>query len=147
MSDCCSSSENKVSHPKKLSCPKSTQLCTEVLAKTITHHLKESWKWKDKGIRYFFCEDPKCDVVYFGEDNSIITKSQLRTLVGVKEASNATPACYCFGISKADAINDPSIREYVLYQTKHAQCSCDVSNPSGRCCLKDFPRSGKPPQT
>ena len=101
------------------------------------------WKRKDEGERYFFCSDPGCDVVYFGDNDSIITKAQLRTTVGVKETSNDAPACYCFGVSKADAINDPTIREYVMSQTKHAQCSCDVSNPSGRCCLKDFPRAGK----
>jgi hypothetical protein len=95
------------------------------------------------GLRYFFCADPECDVVYFADDDSIITKSQLRTTVGVKESSNDTPACYCFGVTKADAISDPGIREYVMHQTKHAQCSCDVSNPSGRCCLKDFPRADR----
>ncbi len=35
----------------------------------------------------FFCDDPECEVVYFGEDGSTILKSQLRTRVGVKEDS------------------------------------------------------------
>lgn len=143
MSDCCQSTENKTTHPKKHCCPENGMECVEVSAKTISHHLKQPWKWKDAGIRYFFCPDPDCDAVYFGDDNSIISRSQLRTRVGVKEKSSDTPACYCFGVSKADAINDPGIREYVMAQTKNAQCSCDVSNPSGRCCLKDFPRSEK----
>ena len=112
-------------------------------AKTISHHLKQPWKWKDGGVRYFFCEDAACDVVYFGDDDSTIAKAQLRTVVGVKETSYDAPACYCFGVSKADTINDPGLREYVMFQTKHAQCACDVRNPSGRCCLKDFPRAGK----
>jgi hypothetical protein len=143
MSDCCSTHESKAAHPKKRPCPNNGLEGAEVSARTISHHLKEAWKWQDKGIRYFFCSDPGCDVVYFGEDDSIITKAQLRTVVGVKEAAHDTPACYCFGVSKADAINNPAIREYVMAQTKRAQCSCDVSNPSGRCCLKDFPRTDK----
>jgi len=143
MANSCSAPENKVAHPKKRSCPGNGLSGTEVSAKTISHHLKESWKWKDKGIRYFFCDDPNCEVVYFGEDDTTITKAELRTTVGIKEASNDTPACYCFGVSKADAIKDPNIREYVMAQTKQAYCSCDVSNPSGRCCLKDFPRLDK----
>jgi hypothetical protein len=143
MSDISSTTESATAHPKKRCCPDNGLEGTEVSAKTISHHLKQAWQWKDEGVRYFFCADPDCDVVYFGDDDSIITKAQLRTTVGVKETSNDAPACYCFGISKADAINDPGIREYVMSQTKHAQCSCDVSNPSGRCCLKDFPRSGK----
>jgi hypothetical protein len=143
MSDCCSTSESKAAHPKKRSCPGNGIEGTEVSPKTISHQLKQAWKWQDMGLRYFFCADPECDVVYFGDDDSIITKSQLRTKVGVKESSNDTPACYCFGVTKADAISDPGIREYVMHQTKHAQCSCDVSNPSGRCCLKDFPRADR----
>jgi len=143
MSDCCSTTENKTAHPKKHCCPKNGIEYTEVSAKTISHHIKQAWLWNDKGLRYFFCSDPDCDIVYFGDDGSVISKTQLRTTVGVKEKSNDTPACYCFGVSKADAINNPSIRAYVMSQTKQAQCSCDVSNPSGRCCLKDFPRTGK----
>ncbi|MFA6903282.1 MAG: hypothetical protein WC236_09385 [Gallionellaceae bacterium] len=130
-------------HSKKYYCPGNGLAYVEVSAKTISHHIRQPWKWKDEGIRYFFCSDPNCDVVYFGDDDSIITKNQLRTTVGVKETSNDAPACYCFGVSKADAINDPGIREYVMNQTKNAQCSCEVSNPSGRCCLKDFPRTDK----
>jgi hypothetical protein len=143
MSDCCSTTESKAGHPKKRSCPGNGIEGTEVSPKTISHQLKQAWKWQDMGLRYFFCADPECDVVYFAVDDSIITKSQLRTTVGVKESSNDTPACYCFGVTKADAISDPGIREYVMFQTKHAQCSCDVSNPSGRCCLKDFPRADR----
>lgn len=143
MTDCNSAPENKAVSPNKRCCPDNGLEGIEVSAKTISHHMKQAWKWKDEGVRYFFCADPDCDVVYFGDDDSVITKAQLRTTIGVKEASNDAPACYCFGISKADAINDPSIREYVISQTRHMQCSCDVSNPSGRCCLKDFPRTGK----
>lgn len=140
MSTCCVTPESKPVNPKKRCCPQNGLEGTEVSAKTISHHLKEAWKWKGEGVRYFFCDDPDCDIVYFGDDDSVISKSQLRTTVGVKEASYDALACYCFGVSKADAISDPHIRDYVKLQTKHAQCSCDVSNPSGRCCLKDFPR-------
>ena len=143
MSDCCTIPESKPAHPRKRSCPDNGLEGVEVSAKTISHHIKEAWKWKDAGVRYFFCADPACDIVYFGDDDSVITRSQLRTLVGVKEASSDTLACYCFGVTKADAMADPAIREYVVLQTKHAQCSCDVSNPSGRCCLKDFPKAYK----
>jgi hypothetical protein len=61
-------------------------------------------------------------------------------LVGAKDLSGNAPLCYCFGVSKADAINDPAIRDYVLTKTKRGICSCETSNPSGCCCLKDFPR-------
>lgn len=139
MSDCCSSTECVVAHPKKRRCPCNGAEGTEVPAKTIFHHLKHAWMWKANASPYYFCSDPECDVVYFGGDDSVILRSQLRTLVGVKEASTDAPACYCFGVAKGDALNDPGIRDFVVAQTKLGHCSCDTSNPSGRCCLKDFP--------
>jgi len=66
----------------------------------------------------------------------------MRTPVGVKEASADTLLCYCFGVSKQDFQTDPATREFVVAQTKAGLCSCDTRNPSGRCCLKDFPKLG-----
>ena len=139
MSDCCSSN-SKSTHTKK-PCPLCGIEAAEVSVRTIAHQVKHSWRWNDNGQKYFFCEEPCCDVVYFGEDNSVIPLSQDRVTVGVKAPSENVPLCYCFGASKADAISDPSIRDFVLTKTKQGLCSCETSNPSGRCCLKDFPRS------
>lgn len=94
------------------------------------------------GRRYFFCDDPNCEVVYFGDDDSVILKCQLRTKLGAKEAAADGLLCYCFGVTKADALSDPGIRDFVLTQTRLGLCSCDTSNPSGRCCLTGFPRIG-----
>ena len=140
MADCCTASECKTTHPKKLRCPVNGVEYAEVSARTITHHIKNSWQWQDKGLRYFFCDDPRCEVVYFGEDGSTITASQLRTPVGVKDGSGDALLCYCFGVTRADAQNDPEIRDFVAAQTKQGLCACDTRHPSGRCCLKDFPR-------
>ena len=112
----------------------------EVSARTIAHHIKEAWVWQQTAERYFFCDDPLCEVVYFGDDGSTILKSQLRTRVGLKDTSDDSLLCYCFGVSKRDFHNDSSTRDFVVAQTKAGQCSCDTSNPSGRCCLKDFPK-------
>ncbi|WP_144408225.1 hypothetical protein [Sulfuricella sp. T08] len=143
MADCCSSTDCDTSHPKKHRCPANGKEYSEVSARTVAHHIRDAWKWVGKTGRYFFCEDPACDVVYFGDDGTIILKSQLRTRVGVKEASDDALVCYCFGVTKADALNDPGIRNFVVTQTKLGICSCETSNPSGRCCLKDFPAKRK----
>lgn len=137
MGDCCSSPAT-ATHPKKHRCPANGQEYSEVSARTIAHHVQNSWNWEDSGTRYFFCDDPDCDVVYFGEDGSTILKSQLRTEVGVKERNGSALICYCFGVSRDNATN-AAIRDYVIRQTKQGACSCETSNPSGRCCLKDFP--------
>lgn len=96
--------------------------------------------WRQTAKRFFFCDDPSCDVVYFGDDGSTILKQQLRTGVGVKEAGDNALLCYCFGVSRRDFQLDPSTRDFVVVQTKTGLCSCDTRNPSGRCCLKDFPK-------
>ena len=139
MSDCCSSSNPAVIHPKKHPCPANGREYAEVSLRTIAHHIKKAWEWKEPGCRYFFCDDPDCEVVYFGEDGAVILKSEVRTLIGVKGASEDSLACYCFGVTRADALRDSRARDYVLAQTKQGRCSCETSNPAGRCCLKNFP--------
>ena len=141
MADCCSSSDRKTARPNKRRCPANGVEYTGVSTRTIAHHIKHSWQWNDKGRHYYFCDDPDCDVVYFADDDSVILKSQLRTRVGIKEANDDALLCYCFGVTKADALNNPGIRDFVATETKLGLCSCETSNPSGRCCLKDFPRN------
>ena len=80
-------------------------------------------------------------MVYFGQDNSIIEKSSLRTIVGVKEKSGTFPICYCFGVSANQAATTPETKAFIVQKTKQHVCECEVRNPSGKCCLKDFPKS------
>lgn len=139
MADCCSPSDGKA-HISKHRCPANGIEYAEVSSRTIAHHIKHSWQWQDKGRRYFFCDDPHCDVVYFADDDSVILKSQLRTKVGVKEAGGDAPLCYCYGVTRGDALDNPGIRDFIVTETRLGRCACETSNPSGRCCLKDFPR-------
>ena len=140
MGDCCSPDVQHGKHPNKLACPGNGIEYSEVSSRTIAHHIKDVWMWKPTAIRYFFCDDPQCEVVYFGDDGSTILKSQLRTSVGIKDGSSHGQLCYCFGVSKAEYQHNVAIKDYVMAQTKAGLCSCETSNPSGRCCLKDFPK-------
>lgn len=141
MGDCCSPPGRNSGHPGKHWCPANDQEYSEVSARTISHHIKEPWAWTPTAARYFFCADPECDIVYFGDDGSTIVKSQLRTRIGVKEKADDGLICYCFGIRKTDVRLSSAIKDFVMEQTKAEMCSCETSNPSGRCCLKDFPRA------
>lgn len=144
MSDCCSSSScSSNSRPKKYRCPVNGKAYPAVSSTTIKHHIAKPWRWKQKDQVYYFCSDPECEVVYFGEDDSIIKKSGLRTSVGIKENSPEALICYCFGVTQHDAVNNPEIREFVLQETKDKNCACEIRNPSGKCCLKDFPKPKK----
>ena len=141
MSHCCSSTGGVESHPRKHRCPGNGQAYSEISVRTIAHHIRDAWTWQPSGQRYFLCEDPACEIVYYSDDGSTIGKSQLRTRVGLKEGSADSLLCYCFGVTLADYSADPATRDFVVAQTKAGLCSCDTSNPSGRCCLKDFPQS------
>lgn len=139
MSDCCPSGNNPPTPPRKHKCPVNGIEYAAVPARTILHHLEAPWRWAAKEQGYYFCADPDCEVVYFGEDGSVILKAEVRTVIGIKERSPEAPACYCFGVSKAEALSNPAVRDFVVRQTGMGWCSCESSNPSGRCCLKDFP--------
>ncbi len=140
MTDCCNPSELEL-RPKKLACPVNGVKYAEVGAKTILHHLSEPWSMSLKDQGYYFCDDEGCDVAYFGEDGSTISKQALRHLIGIKEDDSDALLCYCFGVSKAVAYSNAAVRDYVVAQTKAGTCSCATHNPSGRCCLKDFPKN------
>ena len=147
MSNCCGSTNsenmrgNQNTSPRKFTCPVNSQQYIEVSVKTILQHIKSPWQHNLDEQKYYFCDDQNCEVVYFGINGSVINKSELRTRVGKKEKSDNELICYCFGVSKSLARKNPEIKTYVTQQTKEHNCSCDVKNPSGRCCLKDFPKS------
>ncbi len=141
MSSCCSSSQKGQSHPNKHVCPVNGKEYKEVPVSTIIHHISEPWNWDDEGEAFYFCDDADCEVVYFSESNKVITKIQLRTVVGQKNSSATATLCYCFGVTRGDYEKDKGTKAYVLDQTKKQTCACDARNPSGRCCLKDFPKN------
>lgn len=139
MSDCCYQSKQVKKTPRKQACPVNHNDYVRVPLKTILHHTKAAWDLNLKEQAYYFCDDPGCDVVYFAEDGSVINKSELRTAISKKEKSSDVLVCHCFGVRMQDAIEKPEIKGFVKQQTKLGNCSCETSNPSGRCCLKCFP--------
>ena len=144
---CCSPLSNKSSSDKTekyQGCPKSGGKCIQVPYSTVLQHIKKPWNLelnKLKKTIYYFCSDPECVVVYFTENNSLINKSELRTLVGIKELKNHDAlACYCFDITLGEAKKNKNLKQFVIDKTKNNLCACESQNPSGRCCLKDFPK-------
>ena len=138
---CCSTACSSNVPPNKAKCPINGKEYPAVSPTTIKHHIIEPWDWKVKTQGYYFCDDPDCDVVYFGEDSSLIYQSDLRTEVGAKEKSPDRVLCYCFGVTMGRAKADNDIKSFVLKETKEQSCACETRNPSGRCCLKDFPNN------
>jgi hypothetical protein len=139
MSECCSEQNSSRSFPKKHRCPANGQTYDSVGTKTLLHHIKTPWLVDLKQQGYYFCTDPQCRVVYFGQDDSMFQTSDIKNRIGQKEIKQDRPICYCFDVSQLNAEKDASIKSFVINKTKAALCSCETSNPSGKCCLKDFP--------
>lgn len=137
MSDCCATERNTVS--RKLECPANGHACIAVSLRTVLHHVKRPWELTDRERNYYFCDDPACDVVYFSAEGDMIGHEAVRTPIGIKKHEADAPLCYCFGITFADAQADPGCESFVKDMTRQGACSCATHNPSGRCCLKDFP--------
>jgi len=140
MNNCCSNNTSGKAFPGKFACPQNNIDYIAVTKKTVLHHIKSPWDNNLSEEQYYFCDDPECEVVYFGLKGSRINKSELRTKVGIKEKGDDSLICYCFGVTKAETKQKPEIKIYVTKNTKENLCDCEIRNPSGRCCLKDFPR-------
>lgn len=140
MTECCISKEPGRQPSRRHRCPVNGKEYASVGRKTILHHLENPWELKLREQNYYFCSDSDCDVVYFGLDNSVIPKSGLRTIVGVKEKNPERVVCYCFGVSHATARQNGKVKQFIKDRTRQSLCSCETSNPSGRCCLGSFPK-------
>ena len=150
MNKCCSQSETtdektEGHYPKSHYCPANEKVYSSVKRKTLLHHISDLWHNSLIEQGYYFCTDPGCDVVYFGQDNTVVHTNDLRTTVWQKSKDKNATICYCFGVTinlaEIDNKKNRAIKAFVLEQTKQSLCSCETSNPSGRCCLKDFPAS------
>ena len=140
MPDCCSSSAMcSSSTPKALKCPICGKNGLSVQTRTILHHISSAWLWNSEIDTHFFCKTPDCNVAYFSSDGPPILQSDIRTAIGAKTRHGNATICYCFGITDSDYRSNPSIKKFVIDQTRHKHCSCETANPSGRCCLGDFP--------
>jgi hypothetical protein len=139
MSECCSSHVTADSYPKLHNCPVNGKPYHRVERRTILHHVSNPWARSIPEQGFYFCTDPECDVVYFGQDNSVIRSDSLRTSVWQKAGLEDSTFCYCFGVTRKQARADNTIKAFIIEQTRNATCACETLNPSGRCCLGDFP--------
>lgn len=130
--------------PPKAMCPVNGQLYSRVGRRTVMHQIIQPWQHELTALHYYFCDDPDCDVVYFGNDAQIILRHEVRQVVGQKSIAPDRPICYCFDILLADiqtTQHQIRLKEFVTEQTRESNCDCETHNPSGKCCLRDFPKT------
>ncbi len=145
MSSCCSNtkidlepekvSEKPITSSSSENCPACIRQGRLVSIKTLYHHLKQPWQLGNDSEPFYFCENTTCQVVYFSKTKQILNSELRHSVSKFKEEKTL---CYCFNISVADYLETPCLLDFVVEKTKAKDCACDVQNPSGRCCLKDF---------
>jgi len=140
MPECCTNKFDSNQYPRRHRCPTNGKEYPAVGIKTLLHHIKSPWDANLKNQGYYFCSDPDCEVVYFGLNNVTIAKSNVLTGVWEKELKNSQFVCYCFNVTNEQANKNKNIKQYVTQKTKESLCACEIKNPSGRCCLKNFPK-------
>lgn len=139
MKECCDSKKNE----KKISadCPKCTNAGRLVKRITIEHLLREEKLSSMRERQYFFCSTPTCDVAYFSKSGDIFYKTDLKVRVGIKEAEEPIPVCYCFSYTKKMILDDimqnghSTIATKIRDEINKGLCRCEITNPEGFCCL------------
>ncbi len=91
--------------------------------------------------RYWLCRQLECETVYFGEDETVVTATNMNTAPGFKSKSPQALVCYCFQYRRRDieaelvADREAVIPEHITAEVRAGNCACEVRNPSGKCCL------------
>ena len=123
-------------------CPMNSQVTKPVGRQTVESLVKPEVKAVLTPQPYYFCDAPDCDTVYVSAlGDHLITKDLLTVRVGIKETEDPIPLCYCFGYDRKDVRDDirqkggTEIQKIITERVRAGECRCEVTNPSGGCCL------------
>lgn len=150
MSDCCSVNTTQSPVSVEMPCPVSSARSKQVGLVTV-QSLVRHLPFRMAPAQYYFCEAADCDVVYFPSNPAAPTfhRNDLLVRVGVKEAYDPIPLCYCFGITRKTLEEEirqtgtSTVAERIKAEVQAGRCACEVKNPSGRCCLGSVSRAVK----
>ncbi len=141
--ECCLVTD-KTDAPLTENCPVAQTASSRVQLRTVRSLVRGERRWQLQNVQYYFCNDSKCPVVYFSdEDVPYFRIEDLDVRVFVKDSGDDVPVCYCFEwtherIRKEIIETGRSTAAMeIARQVKAALCACDVKNPKGRCCLGD----------
>jgi len=139
--DCCCAAAEVTAEASKARCPRCGQLGQPVTLRTLKHQVKpEHLETVQKGS-FSFCRTATCGVVYYSEDGVILSKGDVRQRIGLKEAEDPVPLCYCFGFTEAmigeeiRATGTCTMPQRITAEARAGNCACEVRNPQGSCCL------------
>ncbi len=96
---------------------------------------------------FYFCDTAGCEVVYFNNEQDVyLNKTDVSIRVGIKEADDPIPVCYCFGWTRKKILDQlkkkgfSTVVEEISAKVKAGECACEVNNPTGKCCLGEVNR-------
>ena len=125
-------------------CPACSTRGKPVGADTISALVDDDRRIADHYPDGYYCPNPECSTLYFfGGETDPITKAEVNVRVGFKEQSAPELVCYCFDHTK-EAIQEDfrkhgvsRIEAGIRTAVEAGQCSCEIKNPKGKCCLGD----------
>lgn len=145
MSDCCKVPARAAADDR---CRRCGQRGRRVLRETMESLLKPEALERLAEEPYYFDRTPECNVVYFSKEApSYFHKDELTVRVGLKETESPIPLCYCFGHTAESAREEivttgrSTVAQRIATEVQVGNCSCEVKNPSGKCCLGDVNRA------
>ena len=145
MDECCGGdSSSKVA--AKMACPECSVLQKSVSYQTVVHHTHHPYNQElDEVGNYYFCQNSCCNVIYFDSNEAFLSIEKVRGPIGQKMDIPSRPVCYCFDVTEEQVLKElardgvSKTKEFVKALTSGKLCACEIRNPSGRCCLVDFP--------
>jgi len=133
----------------KMECVECSTEAKAVLSKTLNALLTNEAKESLKSLEgFYYCKTSNCKVVYFKED-IVLSQSDLKVEVGLKDGAIPATLCYCFGWSKEkikseiQETGDTEALSDIKSKMENPGCNCEVLNPSGGCCLGDVGKAIK----
>jgi copper chaperone CopZ len=150
LSSCCATSTDREKASPPQICPECERKGRGVEPITLKALLRPGALARLENVAYSFCPAPTCPVVYFANEvGSVYSKADLKVRVGLKEADDPIPICYCFGHSRASAWEEiqrtghSTLVASITAHVKAGRCACEVNNPSGTCCLGEVNKTVK----
>ncbi len=125
----------------KTNCPRCDQPGQPVALQTLKHQVKPEHLETVETGSFNFCRTATCEVVYFNDGSTVLTKAEVRQRIGLKETEDPLPICYCFGFTEAMTIVEIrdtgkcTIPQRITAEVKAGNCACEIRNPQGSCCL------------
>lgn len=149
MDDCCRISPGDTLSDRSI-CTACGQKGKPVSALTIRSLTRRHWPHYAEITDGYFCTNPNDSTVYYFPTLDLtVDKEHVVDRVGIKETEEPIYVCYCFRHTKQGIESDfmehsrSMIEENVREKVSGKLCSCEVTNPSGQCCLGDIRKTYK----